>query len=177
MPITAIRRQPHFAPYVLPPESDNLPKLALTFYVEQMYKLATVKTLPKYPRGARGSTGRAIGIFSFFDAMASTEEKRILRERDAGKDERLRIGTRLNDLVVRRLAGFFREENMEIPNVLQTQSSGRYKTMGSNFIEDRLKQLPSDAAQKRGKKRRTADRAEFGSWRARVEAAEVPAPG
>ena len=49
--------------------------------------------------------------------------------------------------------------------------------MGSNFIEDRLKQLPSDAAQKRGKKRRTADRAEFGSWRARVEAAEVPAPG
>jgi len=117
-----IRRQPHFALYVLPPEGDNLPKLALTFYIEQMYKLATVKTLPKYPRGARGSTGRAIGIFNFFDAMATTEEKQILRERDAGKDERLRIGTRLNDLVVRRLAGFFREENMEIPNVLQTQS-------------------------------------------------------
>ena len=106
--------------------------------------------------------------------MATTEEKQILRERDAGKDERLRIGTRLNDLVVRRLASFFREENMEIPNVLQTQSSGRYKTMGSNFIEDRLKQLPSDATQK---KRKTADAAEFGSWRARVEAAEVPAPG
>ena len=106
---------------MLPPEGDNLPKLALTFYIEQMYKLATVKTLPKYPRGARGSTGRAIGIFSFFDAMASTEEKRILWERDAGKGERLRIGTFLNDLVVRL---FFREENMEIPNVLQTQSSG-----------------------------------------------------
>jgi len=42
---------------VLPPEGDNLPKLALTFYIEQMYKLVTVKTLPKYPRGARGSTG------------------------------------------------------------------------------------------------------------------------
>ena len=118
-----IKRQPHFAPYVLPPEGDNLPKLALTFYIEQMYKLATVKTLPKYPRGARGSTGRAIGIFSFFesefDAMASTEERRTLRERAAGKGERLRIGTFLNDLVVRL---FFREEHMEIPNVLQTQS-------------------------------------------------------
>jgi len=64
----------------------------LTFYIEQMYKLATVKAFPKYPRGARGSTGRAIGIFSFFDAMASTEEKRILRERDAGKGERLQSG-------------------------------------------------------------------------------------
>ena len=48
--------------------------------------------------------------------------------------------------------------------------------MGSNFIEGRLKQLSSDATQK---KRKAAGAAEFGSWRARVEAAEarVPAPG